>query len=145
MITVQMTEEQIKKLEAKRAEKAALIAERNKQAGDAWVKALESVDFDESKLIRFDMPETLGGSVILRLPTHEAWAMTSKRLTKALISDGKKEDAATSIAGLITQLLEYPALPELQKWRNELPDLYSEIHNALDARCSHGQGAAAGK
>jgi hypothetical protein len=142
-LQIEYNEEEKKKLLAARAAKSNRAAERNAAASEAYKKALESVDYDEDRLVVFTMPERFGGAVIHKLPTHEAWAVVSKNITRALISDGKKADSANSIAALVEngKLLVHPSLPELQAWRDELPDLYSEVHNVMDARCSHGQSA----
>jgi hypothetical protein len=142
-LQIEFNEEEKKRLLAARAGKANKAAERNAAAGEAYKKALEAVDYDEDRLIVFTMPERFGGAVIHRLPTPEAWAVVSKNITRALISDGKKADSATAITGLVEngKLLVHPPLSELQEWRELLPDLYSEIHNIMDARCSHGQSA----
>ncbi len=141
---IQFTKEEYEKIQAMRAAKASRAAERNKAAEAAYKKALfEAVDGDEDRLVVFTMPESFGGAVIHMLPTPEAWAVVSKKLTKALISDGKKESTVSAIAQLVenTKLLVHPAIDELQRWQVELPDLYSEIHTVMDARCSHGQSA----
>jgi hypothetical protein len=140
---VQFTPEEAAKIKAAREAKASKAAARNDAAGEAYKKALESVDYDEDRLIVHSMPEKFGGAIIHRLPTPEAWVMVSKRITKALISDGKKDSSDMAITNLVElpALLVHPTLGELQQWRQELPDLYAEIHNTMDARCSHGQAS----
>lgn len=142
-LQIEYNEEEKKRLLAKRSEKANKAAERNAAASDAYKKALDTVEYDEDRLVVFTMPERFGGAVIHRLPAPEAWTAVSKQVTKALLSDGKKADTAATIAALVenSKLLVHPPLSELQEWRELLPDLYSEIHNVMDARCSHGQSA----
>lgn len=143
-LQIEYTKEEMERLQAKRAAKASQAEQRDAAAAAAYKKALfEVCDGDEDGLIVFTMPEKFGGAVIHRLPTPEAWEVVSKRLTKALISDQKKADSGTAIASLVenAKLLMHPPLSELQAWREQLPDLYSEIHNVMDARCSHGQSA----
>jgi hypothetical protein len=138
------TKEEMERLQAKRAAKASQAGQRDADAAAAYKKALfDEVDGDEDRLIVFTMPEKFGGAVIHHLMTPEAWAAISKQVTRAMLSDGKKADTAASIASLVenTKLLVHPSLSELQTWREELPDLYSEIHNVMDARVSHGQSA----
>jgi hypothetical protein len=140
---VQFTPEEAAKIKAARDAKAAKASLRNEAASEAYKKELVAVEYDEDRLIVHTMPERFGGAAIHRLPTPEAWVMVSKRITKALISDGKKDSSDTAITNLVEQpsLLVHPTLGELQQWRQELPDLYSEIHNTMDARCSHGQAS----
>lgn len=143
-LQIEFSPEEKEKLLAKRAAKAVQAESRDAAATAAYKKALfDDCDGDEDRLIVFTMPEKFGGAVVHRLPTPEAWAAISKQVTKALLSDGKKADTAASIASLVenSKLLVHPPLSELQAWREQLPDLYSEIHNVMDARCSHGQSA----
>lgn len=143
-LTIEFSKEEKERLLAKRAAKQAQAEQRDADASAAYKKALfDECDGDEDRLIVFTMPEKFGGAVVHRLPTPEAWAAISKQVTKALISDGKKADTAASIGSLVenSKLLVHPPLSELQAWREQLPDLYSEIHNVMDARCSHGQSA----
>lgn len=141
MFSVDFSKEEQEKIQAARAVRAKRADERNTEAQEAYKKALADVGYDESLLIVFPMPESMGGAVIHRVPTPEAWALVSKRVTKALLSDGRKDDSAAAIAGIVEQpaLLVHPPLPDLQQWRTELPGLYSEIHNAMDARCDYGR------
>lgn len=141
MFTVEFSKEEQDKINTARAERSKLAEERNAAAQAAYKAALAEVGYDETRLIVYPVPGVFGGATIHRVPIPEAWALVSKRITRALMSDGKKDDMSAAIAGLVEQptLLVHPALPELQKWRGELPELYSEIHNAMDARCSHGQ------
>lgn len=143
MFAVKFTEEEKKKLEAARTARAGKAHERNTAAESAYKKALEQVGYDETSLIVYPMPDSIGGAVIYKVPEPQAWAVVSKRITKALLSDGRKDDSAAAIASIVERadLLVHPDLPELQQWREELPDLYNEVHNAMDARCSHGQTA----
>lgn len=143
-LQIEYTKDEMDKLLAKRTAKKTMAEDRNKAAAEAYKKELfDQCDGDENALIVFTMPEKFGGAVIHKLPTPEAWAAISKQVTKALLSDGKKADTAASIASLVenAKLLVHPSHSELQSWRDELPDLYSEIHNVMDARCSHGQSA----
>jgi hypothetical protein len=138
---LRLSDEAAAKVKAKREERATRAEARTQATQEAWEKALASVDYDETRLIVYPMPEAFGGGTIHRLPTSAAWATCSRSITRALVSDGKKADQAVAIAGLIenASLLVHPPLGELQAWREELPDLYQEIHSALDARCSYGQ------
>lgn len=143
-LQIEYTKEEQEKLLAARAAKANRADERNTAAAAAYKKALfDVVDGDEDKLIVFTMPDRFGGAIIHRLPTPEAWTVISKKIVSALVSDGKKANAADAIASLVEngKLLVHPSISELQAMREELPDLYSEIHNVMDARCSHGQSA----
>lgn len=143
-LQIEYTDEEKAKLLAVRAAKAGRADERNASASTAYKKALfELCDGDEDKLIVTTMPTQFGGAIIHRLPTPEAWAVISKKIVSALVSDGKKANAADAIASLVEngKLLVHPSISELQAMRDELPDLYSEIHNVMDARCSHGQSA----
>ena len=143
-LQIEFTKEEQEKLTAKRAAKSGRADERNASAAAAYKKALFDVcDGDEDALIVFTMPDRFGGAIIHRLPTPEAWAVISKKIVSALVSDGKKANAADAIASLVEngKLLVHPSISELQAMRDELPDLYSEIHNVMDARCSHGQSA----
>lgn len=143
-LRIEFTKEEQEKIQAKRLAKIAEAERRNGEAAAAYRKALlDDCDGDESLLIVHTMPDQLGGAVIHRLPSHEFWAAVSKRVTKALLSDGRKADSSAAIAGLVESqsLLVHPSIAELQAWRGELPDLYSEIHSTMDARCSHGQTA----
>lgn len=129
------------KVKAADAARMAKAEERNAAFKAAYKKALEGCGYDRTRIVVYTMPDVFGGGTIHNLPTPAAWALCSKSITRALVSDGKKADQAIAIAGIIEQpsLLEHPPLPELQAWREELPDLYQEIHSALDARCSYGQ------
>lgn len=143
-LQIEYTTEERDRLLAKRAAKATQAEQRNADSAAAYKKALFDIcDGDEDALIVFTMPEKYGGAVIHRLPTPEAWAAISKQVTKAMLSDGKKADTAQAIASLVenAKLLVHPSISDLQSWREQLPDLYSEIHNVMDARVSHGQSA----
>jgi len=140
MFIVEYSKEEKEKVDAARAARADAAEKRNAEALAAYKKSLVEVDYDETRLIIYKMPDTFGGAVIHRVPTDEAWAVASKRIMKALLSDGKKDDSSRAIAGILEQpaLLVHPSLPEFQTWRRDLPDLYSEVHNGMDGRCSHG-------
>lgn len=143
-LQIEFTDEEKAKLLAKRAAKAGRADERNASAAMAYKKALfELCDGDEDKLIVFTMPDRMGGAIVHRLPTHEAWALVSKKRLSALISDGKKASAADTVAALVenVNLLVHPPISELQAYRDELPDLYEQIHTVMDASCASGQSA----
>jgi len=143
-LRIEFSKEEQAIIHEKRAKREAEAERRNGEASRAYrVALLEDCDGDESLLVVFTMPDQIGGAVIHRLPSHEYWSATSKRVTKALLSDGRKADSAAAIAALVEtpSLLVHPTIAELQAWRTELPDLYAEIHNVMDARCSHGQSA----
>lgn len=142
MFNVEFTKEEQEKIAAAREARKKRAEERNTAAQEAYKKVLAEAGHDETRLIVYPMPSEIGGATIHWVPTKEAWALLSKRVTSALLSDGKKQDYAAAIAGLIEHpaLLVHPSLSELQQqWCKDLPGLYNEIHNAFDARCEHGQ------
>ncbi len=140
---VSFTAEELAKIEAVEIEKGAREESRNAAAEAAYKKALAEVGWDRSRLITHTMPDGFGGAVIHKVPAFEAWAMLDKRIMKALTSDGKKDDFAAAVAGLIESpaLLVHPSLGELQEYRDEVPGLYSQIKGTMDARCDHGNYA----
>ena len=143
-LQIEYTKEEMDKLLAARAAKANRADERNASAAVAYKKALfELCDGDEDKLIVFTMPDRFGGAIVHRLPTHEAWSVVSKKVVSAIISDGKKANAADAVAALVEngKLLVHPSISELQAMRDELPDLYDQVHTVMDARCASGQTA----
>jgi hypothetical protein len=140
MFNVEFTAEELAKVEAVDAARANREAERSAAAAVAYKKALADVGWDRSRLIVHPMPDGFGGAVIHKIPAFEAWAMLDKRVLKALTSDGKKDDYAAAVAGLIENpaLRIHPSLSELQEYRDELPGLYGQVKTTLDARCEHG-------
>lgn len=140
MFDVEFTAEEQAKIEAVEEAQADAEGKRNAEAAVAYKKALAEVGWDKRRLIVHTMPDGFGGAVIHKVSTFEAWALLDKRVMKALTSDGKKDDYAAAVAGLVESaaLLVHPTLPEMQEWRDELPGLYGQIKSTLDARNDHG-------
>jgi hypothetical protein len=140
MLDIEFTEEEIEKIAAVEASRSARREKRNKETAAACKKALIDVGFDASRLIIFEMPEGMGGAVIHRLPAPEMMAANERRITKTLMSDGKKDDYAATVAWLVENksLLVHPDISELQAWQSELPGLYGQLKGNLEARTDHG-------
>lgn len=143
MFQVEFTAEEQAKINAIEEAQASLEEKRNGDAGIAYKKGLEAVGWDKRKLIVHTMPDGFGGAVIHKIPSYETWALLDKRILKSLTSDGKKDDYAAAVAGLLENaaLLVHPSVSELQQWRDELPGLYGQIKTTLDARLDHGNYA----
>ncbi len=138
---VEFDEEIAAKIKAVDAARFAKAEERNAAFKEGYKKAMEKVGYDRTRLIVQTMPEVFGGGTIHKVPTPETWAMCNKHIASALISDGKKGNQSTAVAGLVEHhaLLEHPSISEMQSWKAELPGLYDRIHDAMESRCSHGQ------
>lgn len=128
------------KIEAKRAARAALEKRRDEEAAAAYVKALEEVDGDETRLIIHPIPGGFGGATIHRVPSPEFWALQEKQILTAITSEGKKASYAATTAALVenNKLLVHPSLSELQAWAIEQPGLYGRIKSEIEARVEHG-------
>lgn len=143
LLNITFNEEETKAMAAVETARKTLEKERNGAAETAYKKALADVGYDRSRLIVHTMPNGFGGAVIHKVPSFETWTMFSKRALKAISTDGKKDDYHVAMTQLVEQpaLLVYPAIDELQKWRDELPGLYGKIHDTMEARCNEGNYA----
>jgi hypothetical protein len=130
--------------ELRAAHEAKLAPERERRieaAEEALVDALIAANGDARKVIVHRLDDEFGGSVLFWVPTEEYWAAYQRRN----MNHEKNGGLPRVIAGMVEnpKLLIHPPLPELQRWRDEFPGLYTSVATTITQRCEGGEAGKA--
>lgn len=131
--------------ELRAAHEAKLAPERDRrtqEGEDALVEALYEASGDDTKIIVHRLDDDFGGVVLFRVPTEEYWAAYQRR---NMNHEKQPGGLPRVIAGMIEnpKLLIHPPLPELQKWREHFPGLYTSVATTITQRCEGGEAGKA--